>query len=197
MGTTISKMPAARPLSPRGAQSMNGNIPNAGEGAFLEAARMGWQQQPPAGTHDPGFGSDGRGVYGVQGGPTSHPPLSPEAHREQQAAAAIHQQEQRGVSHLQNAAAAASAGALQGRAGLMSSPGDVGIPLQAHMLNAGVQQVMTNGGLEKRGPVEFNHAISYVNKIKVCARPIDVQCTLLIKLEEPLRNTTRHLQAIS
>jgi paired amphipathic helix protein Sin3a len=51
----------------------------------------------------------------------------------------------------------------------MSSPGDVGLPLQAHMLNAGVQQVMTNGGLEKRGPVEFNHAISYVNKIKVCA----------------------------
>jgi paired amphipathic helix protein Sin3a len=23
-------------------------------------------------------------------------------------------------------------------------------------------------GMEKRGPVEFNHAISYVNKIKVC-----------------------------
>jgi hypothetical protein len=26
---------------------------------------------------------------------------------------------------------------------------------------------MQAGGLEKRGPVEFNHAISYVNKIKV------------------------------
>jgi paired amphipathic helix protein Sin3a len=31
----------------------------------------------------------------------------------------------------------------------------------------GPQQAV-QGGMEKRGPVEFNHAISYVNKIKVC-----------------------------
>jgi paired amphipathic helix protein Sin3a len=180
MGTTISKMPAARPLSaPRGANNMNGNLPNAGDGAFFDAAsRMGWQHQPPAGAQDTGFSPEGRtqGAFGVQGGPTSHPPLSPEAHREQQAAAAMHQQEQRGVSHLQNAAAAASAGALPGRAGLLSSPGDAVTPLQAHMLNAaGVQQAMVNGGLEKRGPVEFNHAISYVNKIKVRVRGLVFQ----------------------
>lgn len=33
---------------------------------------------------------------------------------------------------------------------------------------SGAQQ----GGLERRGPVEFNHAISYVNKIKVSCRSI-------------------------
>jgi paired amphipathic helix protein Sin3a len=30
-------------------------------------------------------------------------------------------------------------------------------------------------GLEKRGPVEFNHAISYVNKIKVREQWPDAQ----------------------
>ena len=34
---------------------------------------------------------------------------------------------------------------------------------------AGMQQGL-QAGLEKRGPVEFNHAISYVNKIKVSPR---------------------------
>jgi paired amphipathic helix protein Sin3a len=194
MGTTISKMPAARPLSaPRGVPTMNGNIPEGGEGAFLMNAtsRMGWQQQPPAGAQDNGFSPEGRAqiVYNVQGGPTSHAPLSPQAHREQQAAAAMHQQEQRGVSHLQNAAAAASAGALQIRAGPMSSPGEVGLP--PHMMNA---QALTNGNLEKRGPVEFNHAINYVNKIKVCVCNCKVLASIVLtKLEESLRNSTGHL----
>jgi hypothetical protein len=141
------------------------------------ASRMGWQQQPPAGAQDSGFSPEGRPqvVYNVQGGPTSHAPLSPQAHREQQAAAAMHQQEQRGVSHLQNAAAAASAGALQARAGPMSSPGEVGMP--PHMMNA---QALTNGNLEKRGPVEFNHAINYVNKIKVCAHSYEILVSIVL-----------------
>jgi paired amphipathic helix protein Sin3a len=168
MGTTISRMPAVQPLSPPRGQAMNGG----GESAFFDATnRMTWQQHPPAGPRDAAFSPEARGnVYSVQGGPTSHPPLSPEAHREQQAAAAMHQQEQRGVSHLQHAAAAA-AGALPARTGIMSSPGDNIAPLQANMMNGvspgAMQQAMANGGLEKRGPVEFNHAISYVNKIKV------------------------------
>ncbi|MBE7181088.1 MAG: hypothetical protein INR71_07755 [Terriglobus roseus] len=70
-------------------------------------------------------------------------PLSPEMARQQRLAepnaSLMHQQEQRGVSQLQNAASVA------------------GIP------GGAMPQAI---GIEKRGPVEFNHAISYVNKIK-------------------------------
>jgi hypothetical protein len=74
---------------------------------------------------------------------------------QQAAAAAAHQQQQRGVSQLTNAVAT-----------LGHPPRNTQTPTpggQAGMNGGGAQP-----GLEKRGPVEFNHAISYVNKIKVC-----------------------------
>lgn len=87
------------------------------------------------------------------------------------AAAIAHQQEQRGVSQLQSAVSAATAGS--GRSSVMNMGG---------MQPQGPTQPMNNltslgpgvlqgvqGDMSKRGPVEFNHAISYVNKIKVCA----------------------------
>lgn len=43
-------------------------------------------------------------------------------------------------------------------------------PAAAHALNGTSAQAQAN--LEKRGPVEFNHAISYVNKIKVSNSPV-------------------------
>ena len=74
----------------------------------------------------------------------------------------MHAQEQRGVSSLQNAVSAATgAGSL--RAGV--SPRVTPMPGQAEA---------EGPGMEKRGPVEFNHAISYVNKIKVRHNPIHV-----------------------
>jgi paired amphipathic helix protein Sin3a len=76
----------------------------------------------------------------------------------QQTAAAVHQQEQRGVSQLQSAIATAT-GLSVPRNALTPTPG-----AQPGSINgAGAHQ----SGIEKRGPVEFNHAISYVNKIKV------------------------------
>ncbi|KAG9245720.1 transcriptional regulatory protein-like protein SIN3 [Calycina marina] len=72
------------------------------------------------------------------------------AYEAQQAAVAAHQQQQRGVSQLTNAVA--TLGVPRGTV-LTPSPGQQG-------MNGGQQ------GMEKRGPVEFNHAISYVNKIK-------------------------------
>jgi paired amphipathic helix protein Sin3a len=75
---------------------------------------------------------------------------------ESQQAAVAHQQEQRGVHHLQNAVATATGHPVP-RNALTPTPGGQGGP-------NGAQQP----GGEKRGPVEFNHAISYVNKIKVC-----------------------------
>jgi paired amphipathic helix protein Sin3a len=70
--------------------------------------------------------------------------------------ATIHQQEQRGVSSLQTAVASA---ATQ-RGSLPSPPRD-----QAQQQGAafGAANDLKRSG----GPVEFNHAISYVNKIKV------------------------------
>jgi paired amphipathic helix protein Sin3a len=174
MGTTVSTMPLARSLGSPRPLGMNGNIANE-RAIFDGPVRMNWpHQQATVGAQDSGFSPEGRsGVqlgYPAQGGPTSHAPVSPESFRDQQAqAAAIHQQEQRNVAHLQNAASQASAGVLPGRGGLISSPGDAGNPLQVHIMNGaspGAQQAMVNGD-QKRGPVEFNHAISYVNKIKV------------------------------
>ncbi|QDS68319.1 hypothetical protein FKW77_010685 [Venturia effusa] len=175
MGTTVSSMPAVRSLGSPRSTGINGNIANPSERALFDVqGRMNWppHQQATAGAQDSGSSPEGRNGpqlgYPAAGGPASHAPHSPESYREQQAqSAAIHQQEQRNVAHLQNAASQASAGVLPGR-GLLSSPGDGITPLQAHLMNGaspGAQQAMVNGD-QKRGPVEFNHAISYVNKIK-------------------------------
>jgi len=73
------------------------------------------------------------------------------------------QQEQRNVAQLQSAAAAANDPMM--RQMTAASPQlDTNSPMQNGA-----------GGLEKRGPVEFNHAISYVNKIKVCANHTHVK----------------------
>lgn len=87
-----------------------------------------------------------------------------EAQREQQAL--VHQQEQRGVSQLTNAVSAAT-GTLP-RQALMSPPGGSSTPLPGQeMGGVGPDGQALGAGMEKqRGPVEFNHAISYVNKIK-------------------------------
>lgn len=83
----------------------------------------------------------------------------------------VHQQEQRGINHL---ASAASTNGGQGHlvaahvspdGGQGQSFGQAGAGLNNAALNAGSQL-----GMEKRGPVEFNHAIGYVNKIKVRSR---------------------------
>ncbi|KIW07558.1 hypothetical protein, variant [Verruconis gallopava] len=165
MGTTVSTMPAPRPVSPMRGPAPNGAVANPPERAF-------WHQQQPGGV-DSRFSPDGRQnmaqpVFANQGAPTSHPTSSPEVYRQQQAeAAAIHRVEQQNVAQLGNAAAAASGRDLSGRSGLLGSPGDASAPIHPPMngVNPGAA-MMVNGGMEKRGPVEFNHAISYVNKIK-------------------------------
>jgi paired amphipathic helix protein Sin3a len=91
----------------------------------------------------------------------------------QDAAALAHQQEQRGVSQLQNAVSAAATDNIHGRPNpmQMSPAGDSANTLGqavAGLNSVGMALPMGNQlGMEKRGPVEFNHAISYVNKIKV------------------------------
>lgn len=81
-------------------------------------------------------------------------------------ASAISQQEQRGVSQLQNAVTAVANGVT--RPALAGSPGP-GQP--GNFTPQGALFAANTAGLnelKRGGPVEFNHAISYVNKIKVC-----------------------------
>lgn len=173
MGTTVSTMPPARPLSNPRPLAVNGNVPTA-DRAFY-AGGLEWPGQR---TQDGAFGSDGRQIgqpgFGLQSGPTSHP-MSPEAHREQTLGGLAHQQDQRGVSQLQNAASGGGGMQVSNRQGVLSSPGDANaVPQGINGAGTAMQPSASNGGIEKRGPVEFNHAISYVNKIKAS--------TLLLKV---------------
>lgn len=104
------------------------------------------------------FSPSGRPIGPAAPGQQQH--LSPVEAARQQDQQAIHQQEQRGVNSLQSAVSAATGGAAL-RAGV--SPRATPMPGQDHATTADSAQQ----SLEKRGPVEFNHAISYVNKIKV------------------------------
>ncbi|KAK5129203.1 hypothetical protein LTR08_003753 [Meristemomyces frigidus] len=144
MGTTVQSMPQPRPLSRQdghdGMRSANGTF----------------TPQPGAQSAQMMFSPSGRPVGPAAPGQQHH--MSPLEAARQQEQQAMHAQEQRGVNSLQSAVSAAAAvGGL--RAGV--SPRVTPMPGQ-DMSAAGVDQI----GMEKRGPVEFNHAISYVNKIK-------------------------------
>lgn len=115
----------------------------------------------------------GPGMYQQDGSSQEHH-YGYQSQQEQQAAATAaamsHQQDHRGVAQLQGAA---SASANMGRPSLLqvTSAAGANASLTQPMNNlAGVGSGMlqgAHGDLTKRGPVEFNHAISYVNKIKV------------------------------
>lgn len=142
---------------------------------YYDQARPGWQQAqhaqggiPPS--YSPGPRMMGPGIYGQQGqNQPQEPHYEYQSQQEQQASAAAlaHQQQERGVSQLQSAVSAAA-----GRPSMMQvSPGAQGPGLTQPMSSlAGIGSGVLQGSqtdLNKRGPVEFNHAISYVNKIKV------------------------------
>ncbi|RMZ66661.1 transcription factor (Sin3) [Pyrenophora seminiperda CCB06] len=175
MGTMVSTMPAPRPLSPPRSNAVNGNNGPQHESTYYETAQgRPWPQQQRAQGLDgqesmfsPNNRTLGQPLYGPQQGQQGPAPHSPEVtsrpHPDPAGSAAVlaHQQEQRGVSQLQNAVSAAT-----GRT-LMSPSVDAGTSLQGQALNGAVQLPQMGGtAAEKRGPVEFNHAISYVNKIK-------------------------------
>lgn len=145
MGTTVQSMPQPRPLSrqegPVGERPpIESFTPQPGPGAQMMFSPSG----RPAGPAVPGQGQ---------------PAMDAARQQEQQA---MHQQEQRGVTQLQNAISMTGNNPAM-RAGL--SPRSTPMPGQEHGGMAGDAQ--GQAGMEKRGPVEFNHAISYVNKIKV------------------------------
>ena len=122
--------------------------------------------RPPNGTSTPQPGHFAPRALSPGGRaiPASQAPhlQSIEAARQQEQQQVMHQQEQRGVNSLQSAvSAAAASGGL--RAG--ASPRATPLPGQQDQSMSDAQA--GQAAMEKRGPVEFNHAISYVNKIKV------------------------------
>lgn len=160
-----------------------------GRSDYYDHSRPGWQQpqhapQPGiAGSYSPNSRVMGGGLYGQQGQnqPQEHH-YEYENQQAQQAsaasAAALHQQEQRGVAQLQNAAAVTAAAGrgslLQPSTGTATGPGPMN-----NLAGIGSNVLQgTQADLNKRGPVEFNHAISYVNKIKVSySLPSRMFCT--------------------
>lgn len=145
------------------------------------------QQQPPppqqastpgpAGSYSPKNRLLPAAMYNQQSGqnPPQEASYEYQGQHEQQpssdAAAMVHQQEQRGVSQLQNAVSVATGGAA--RPSMMQLPAGSHTPGPTQPINSlaslGSSAVLqgAQGDASKRGPVEFNHAISYVNKIKV------------------------------
>jgi len=147
------------------------------EGPYYDSAQnRHWQQQParnpqgePQGAmFSPNNRSLAQPLFGPQQPQPVHAPLSPEVQNRghpdsiSSAAALVHQQEQRGVSQLQSAVSAAA-----GRS-ILSPSGDSNAALVGQQINGaqGPSTASVGAGAEKRAPVEFNHAISYVNKIK-------------------------------
>lgn len=147
MGTTVQSITPSGPLLESAFNQQGAN------GGYGQPRQGSWQQGPPHGESPDGamFSPQAQGGAGFGGHGSSA------TYEQQQATAAA---QQRGVSQLQNAVTAA-AGLPLGRNALTPTPG----PQGAGMNGQGAQGAP---GAEKRGPVEFNHAISYVNKIKVC-----------------------------
>lgn len=133
---------------------------------MLDQNRQNWM--PQSGLTGP-FSPTGRAAilanYAQQPGPTSDVAYDNRHEQEAANAALVHQQEQRGVSQLQNAVSAATNGTTGRGTAIQVSPGS---SQPATLVQPGGPGLLAGQvGDMKRGPVEFNHAISYVNKIKV------------------------------
>lgn len=147
MGTTVQSITGGRAL-PEAVVAQGGG--------YYNPNRPNWQQQqqqqPQHSIESP------EAVFSPQApsGAQIYNPAPPQHSYESAAAVSAHQQQQRGVSQLTNAVSVATLGHPPRNAQTPTPGGQPGTNNSAQ------------AGLEKRGPVEFNHAISYVNKIKVC-----------------------------
>ncbi|KAL6715952.1 Transcriptional regulatory protein sin3 [Lecanora helva] len=177
MGTTVSQMPAVQnrvSSLPNGVSVME----HARQGIYPDGPQASAEWQAPQndedapnnllaharrGGHPLFVGQDSTGNEGATTYEREdHGGVS-------QAALLAHQQEQRGVSNLSNAASAVATNGVQGRHIVGQVPPEGGPATPLGQVTAGLTSAGMLPGtqlLEKRGPVEFNHAIGYVNKIK-------------------------------
>ncbi|KAI9741094.1 MAG: Transcriptional regulatory protein sin3 [Cirrosporium novae-zelandiae] len=176
-GSTVHPMPSRRPDAPNGmAEVVRGPLPRQNSYEQQNGSESTWQHpRPMSGAPQSSYNDANYAMppFAQQHGAQSQPQTvhmdyqtQQEQHSTPTSATLVHQQEQRGVSQLQNAVSAATNGAQVRQQMQLSTPEAQGVPISqspAGVNGAGGAQA----GLERRGPVEFNHAISYVNKIKV------------------------------
>ncbi|EZF54316.1 hypothetical protein H113_02964 [Trichophyton rubrum MR1459] len=169
-GPTVQSAPASRPEyydQPRSAWQ---------HGHAQQQAQPGHPSGAP-GSYSPKSQHMAAGMYGQQQqsrhNPSQDTQYDYQAQHEQQASSEatsmVHQQEQRGVSQLQNAVSVASGASRQP---MMQLPPGSHTPGPSQPIGSMATGMGPSGVIpgqvdaSKRGPVEFNHAISYVNKIK-------------------------------
>jgi paired amphipathic helix protein Sin3a len=215
MGTTVSPMPSAQN---RLTDSMNGthvveevrssSMPGTFQENMPRSSEWTQHQQDDsdmvAGTR---FSSGGRqgpvSLFLPSEVARNDTPYDREEHHAIAAASNAHEQEQRGVSHLSNAVSAVATNGSNRHPVRQGSP----IGVQANglgQMSVGIASansapnVSNQLNLEKRGPVEFNHAIGYVNKIKasLVGRRFHGQPSLTYP-SATLQSTTRDLQTVS
>ena len=175
MGTTVSQMPTVqnRNVGPNGASA----IESSRQTIYADGAQTNGEW--PASQHEEdclgtvlsNARSGGHTIFAAPVNMGSESGATYGGDDQGEAALIAHQQEQRGVSHLSNAVSAVATNGAQGRhpmAQISPSGGQATALGQAAVgLNNAALTSSSQLGLEKRGPVEFNHAIGYVNKIKV------------------------------
>lgn len=176
MGTTVSQMPSAQNRLNGGPTDLN-VIENIRQGIFQDSSQANGEWSNSQHDEDPPGSllarQGGQALFPAQvnmsnenGGPYERA----EQGAVSEAALIAHQQEQRGVSHLSNAVSAVATNGAPGRQNLAQvspSAGQVTLGQAAAGLSNAAMNSSVQLGMERRGPVEFNHAIGYVNKIKV------------------------------
>ena len=178
MGTTVSQMPSVQNRV-NGVANGASTVDNTREIVYADGAQANSEWPAPHHEED-GIGtalsnarSGGHSLFAGQANMGSETGTTYGGDDQGEAALIAHQQEQRGVSHLSNAVSAVATNGVQGRHSMVQiSPGGgqvTGLGQAAVGLNNSALTPSSQLGLEKRGPVEFNHAIGYVNKIKVRA----------------------------
>lgn len=179
MGTTVSQMPSAhnRLSGTLNGASMVENLgPTPHQNAYVDGYSMHGEVQAPHQEQLDGQAEIHHASTSRLGVPaflaaTQLPTQGSTGYDrdELDAVSLVHQQEQRGVSNLSHAVSAVTPNGTPSRHTLaQASPtgGSTGSLNQASIISNPPGPSLTPG-LEKRGPVEFNHAIGYVNKIKV------------------------------
>ncbi|KAF2674478.1 hypothetical protein BT63DRAFT_419768 [Microthyrium microscopicum] len=163
-GSTIHQLQARPPSPPydQRSQPQHEHAQGGNERAYYDRPQFVQQLMGPQGQS---FPSDGRATianFAQQQGPGM--PISPEGRRDQPGPPMS--QDQRSLAALQQASAPLDA---RGPMGRHLGAADIGnIAGAVGLMNGSAAAVAAAGNAadKQRGPVEFNHAINYVNKIK-------------------------------